>query len=90
MDLLNCKWFSSSSPLVETDGEGHWLSTLWRVEFHLFLIALSVLPGSCFAISAHLFPFTPCSYKFITNNKKYYKEVKLNEIERKRKRKKPQ
>jgi hypothetical protein len=30
--------------------------SLWSVEFHLFLMALSVLPGKDFAISAHLLP----------------------------------
>ena len=32
-----------------------------RVEFQRFLMALSVRPGSCFAITAHLWPFTWCS-----------------------------
>jgi hypothetical protein len=33
-----------------------------RVEFHLFLTALSVRPGSSLAIADHLLPFVSCAW----------------------------
>jgi hypothetical protein len=36
-------------------------SILCRVEFHRFLMALSVLPGILVAIRAHLLPWRACS-----------------------------
>ena len=41
--------------------EGGARSRRCKVEFHRFLIALSVLPGKFLAISAHLLPCTSCS-----------------------------
>jgi hypothetical protein len=41
------------------------------VEFHLFLIALSVRPGTSLAISAHLLPWIFCASRIAASSCRY-------------------
>jgi hypothetical protein len=59
---------SSFRVLLRFVASGPCLSTRCSVEFHLFLIALSVLPGSSFAISAQRLPKRSCASKIVLSS----------------------
>mmetsp|Transcript_8411 Transcript_8411/g.7536 ORF Transcript_8411/g.7536 Transcript_8411/m.7536 type:complete len:232 (-) Transcript_8411:249-944(-) len=55
-----------------------YFKTRCNVEFHLFLIALSVLPGNSLAISAHLLPLTLCSSIIILSSSSVHGDLLIS------------